>query len=142
MKKPLRVFVDSDVIVSSIISLSGAANFLVNQRNILLFGSNYSRQEIRLVAEKLGLKNNDIEGTFKRKLKVVVLEESLKKIKSDFADYVFDINDAHIVAGAVEAKAEFLISYNLRHYKTDKIKTEFGIILLTPALFLQYLRSL
>lgn len=142
MRKTLRVFVDSDVIVSSIISLSGAAYFLLNQRNLLLFSSNYSRQEIKLVAEELGLRSSDIEDTFKERLKIVVLGEGLKKIKNDFADYVYDVNDAHIVAGAVESGVKFLISYNIRHYKTDKIKTDFNIIILTPALFLQYLRSL
>lgn len=142
MRKPLRVFVDSDVIISSIISQSGAANFLLNQKNIFLFASNYSEQETNAAARELELKSTDLEGTFKKKLKVVTLKDGLKKIKADFTDYVFDVNDAHIVAGAVEAKVKFLISYNIRHYKTDKIKTDFNIILLTPALFLQYLRSL
>lgn len=142
MRKTLGVFVDSDVIISSIISQSGAANFLLNQRNLLLFSSNYSRQEIKLVAEELGLRSSDIEDTFTKRLKIVVLGEGLRKIKNDFADYVYDVNDAHIVAGAVESRVKFLISYNIRHYKTDKIKTDFNIIILTPALFLQYLRSL
>ena len=63
---------------------------------------------------------------------------SLKKI---YGGYVSDIKDIHIVAGAVISKADFLISYNLKHYHQDKIKQDFKIILLTPARFLQYLRS-
>ncbi len=36
MKQPLTVFVDSDVVVSSLISPSGAAFLLVNNSNLIL----------------------------------------------------------------------------------------------------------
>jgi len=141
MKKP-RVYVDSDVIISSIISQSGAASFIFNLKTINLFASNYSKKETKAVAERLGLKETKVNDLFEKKLEIVSLGDSLEKIKEKFADYITDKNDAHIVAGAVKAKSGFLISYNLRHYKTDRIKTNFGIVILTPALFLQYLRSL
>ena len=59
-----------------------------------------------------------------------------------FGQHSRDPNDAHIIAGAVKAKAQFLLTYNLKDYKIDKIKKDFGIIVTTPAKFLQYLRSL
>lgn len=140
MKKP-RVYVDSDIIISSLISQSGAANFILNLENINLLASNYSKKETEIVAERLGLKEVKVNELFEKKLEIVFLGDDLEKIKEKFADYVTDENDAHVVAGAVKTKARFLVSYNLRHYKTDKIKTDFNIILMTPAMFLQYLRS-
>ena len=66
------------------------------------------------------------------------LDDPLTKIKSEFKEYVLDINDAHIVVSARKASAQFLISYNTKHFKADK----FNIILTTPANLLQYLRSI
>jgi len=139
--KKLRLYTDSDVIISSLISQSGAASFIFSLKNINLFASNYSKKETKIVAERLGLKEGKVNELFGKKLEVVLLEDDLEKIKEKFTDCVTDKNDAHIVAGAVKTKAQFLISYNLRHYKADKIKTDFGMLLMTPAMFLQYLRS-
>ncbi len=55
---------------------------------------------------------------------------------------VRDTDDAHIAAGAREAKATFLVSYNIRHFEVDRLGQDFQIILLRPGLCLQYLRSL
>jgi len=139
--KKLRLYTDSDVIISSLISQSGAASFIFSLKNINFFASNYSKKETKIVVERLGLKEGKVNELFGKKLEVVLLEDDLEKIKEKFTDCVTDKNDAHIVAGAVKAKAQFLISYNLRHYKADKIKTDFGMLLMTPAMFLQYLRS-
>lgn len=75
-------------------------------------------------------------------LKVTILLESLSEIKESFKQYVLDENDAHILAGAKTAKADFLISYNVKDFKIDKIKKDLGILTLTPGNFLQYLRSI
>jgi len=77
----------------------------------------------------------------KYKLKIIKIIKSFTSLKKIYGGYVSDIKDIHIVAGAVISKADFLISYNLKHYHQDKIKQDFKIILLTPARFLQYLRS-
>jgi hypothetical protein len=65
----------------------------------------------------------------------------LETLHRDYAQFVIDPNDAHIVAGAHALNTSYLISYNLRHFKTDLIRDKLNIVLLTPALFLQYLRS-
>ena len=139
--KKLRVYVDSDVIISSLISQAGAASFIFSLKDIHLFASNYSKKETEIVAERLGLKEAKVKEIFERKLEIVFLTDSLENLKKKLAECVTDKDDAHIVAGAVKAKAQFLISYNLRHYKANRIKTDFDILLMTPAMFLQYLRS-
>ncbi len=139
----LKVFIDSDVVISSLISSEGAAYLLIN--NVLdleLYISNLSLKELEVVAERLKLEKNLLTELVSKRFQKVDLKDSNEKIKHLFDDYVLDIDDAHIAAGAKEGKVRFLISYNLRHYKLDKIKKDFGIIVLTPAQFLQYLRSL
>ena len=73
---------------------------------------------------------------------MIVIEKTQHEIKERYKDYVEDLNDAHIVAGAAESKAHFLITYNIRDFKIEKIKKDFDIIVLTPGMFLQYLRSI
>jgi len=142
---PQNVFVDTDVVISSLISKTGAANLLLTKASgkkggSKLFISNISRKEAQKVATRLGLKKADLEIIGKN-LNTVNLNESNKKLKKDFKDYVYDINDAHIVAGAKAANARFLLSYNIRDFKQEKIHKDFNLTILTPAQFLQYLRS-
>lgn len=142
MKPPPIVFVDSDVVISSLISKSGAAYLLINETSQELFISDVSYRELQIVAERLGLDKDILDDLVKRRFKTIRQKTTLSQVKEKYGDYVTDINDAHIVAGAVEAKARFLVSYNIKHFKTDKIKSDFKILLTTPARFLQYLRSL
>ncbi len=139
---PLKVFVDSDVIISSLISSTGAAFLLLNQTGGLQsFVSNVSLQELKTVVARLNLSEIKLNNLVANNFSIVQLNRSLEEIKSEFSGYVLDINDAHIVAGAQSASAQFLISYNTKHFKADKLKEKFNIILTTPANLLQYLRS-
>ncbi len=139
----LKVFVDSDVVISSLISTTGAAFLILNQTDDLeLFISNISNLELEKVTERLGLDTDRLKALIKERFTVIHLEEAIEKIKTNFAEYTFDIDDTHIVAGAKVAGIQFLISYNTKHFKADKLKEDFNIILTTPSNLLQYLRSI
>jgi len=137
-----KLFVDSDVVLSSLLSSKGAANFLLNEVDIKLSISNISLLEIERGIVKLNLDKNQLRRLTKNRLKLVELKESTKKIKESFKNYIFDEDDAHIVAGAQQAKAKVILSYNLKHFNRQKIKEDFGIVVLTPAQYLQYLRGM
>jgi len=141
MKRLPPIFVDSDIVVSSLISKTGATYLLINKTSVERWISNLSQKEIKIVAERLNLDKKKSKNIFTR-FKTIKLKEVTKKLKEKYISYVVDLNDAHILAGAIEAKTGFLVSYNLKHFKIDKIKADFKIIVLTPAKFLQYLRSL
>ena len=138
----MRIFVDSDVIISSFLSHSGAAYFLLNTSSIQLFISSLSKKELETVVERLGIRSDMLTTLIKNNLEVIILSESLPKIKESLKQYVLDENDAHILAGARAAKAKFLITYNVKDFKIDKIKKDLSILILTPGNFLQYLRSI
>ncbi len=137
-----KVFVDSDVIISSLISEKGAAHLLLNEQESNFVISSVSRKEVEKVANRLGIEQDELQVLIKKRLKIIKLAPDLKKIKSDFKDYASDPNDTHIIAGASRAKAKFLLTYNLKHFKRQKINEDLGIVVLTPAQYLQYLRSL
>lgn len=139
----MKAFVDSDVIISSLISKTGASHLLLNQpnRKTEFFVSNHSKNELRLVIKRMGLSQKTLKE-FLKKIKTTKLENQLKKVKKDYNEYVNDLDDAHIVAGASKSNSSFLITYKKMDFKREKIKRGLGINLMTPGQFLQYLRSI
>lgn len=138
----LKIFVDSDVIISSLISSKGAAFYLLNQTKENFYVSNHSIDELKIVVKRLNIEIKKLNALLTTKLKRVNTNKDLSQIKKQFTDYAADPNDCHIVSGAKDAEAKFLVTYNIKDFKPDKIKQDLNIIVTTPAKFLQYLRSL
>ncbi len=136
----INAFLDSDVIISSLISIFGASYQLINNKNINCFISNISYKELLFVVKKLNLDNKKLKAVVKKRLKVVKLLHN-KQIKLKYKNCVKDLNDAHIVAGAVESKVNFLITFNLKDFEINRIKEKYNIKIMTPGTFLQFLRS-
>jgi len=131
-----KVFIDSDVIISSLISTRGAAFLLLSAPNSQFYYSNLQVEELKNVCDRLNIPHN--------KLETILKNLSLKKIElgsNKYLSFVNDPGDAHILAGAHQSLAKFLITYNQKDFKSEKIKSKFNLTILTPALYLQYLRS-
>ncbi len=138
-----KVFVDSDVIISSLLSSSGAAYLLLNKiENLKLIISPLSLKELKIVTKRLGINEDKLDLLIQERFSMIPLLGDIKKRIQSFQQYVLDQNDAHIILGAKNVNANFLITYNTRHFKADSINEDLNIIVLTPAMFLQYLRSL
>lgn len=137
----IRVFVDSDVIISSLISKTGAAYFLMHDTRIDRFISDVSLFELKRVAEVLHIPKKDLQKLVETACQAVKIGERKSEFKG-IAAYTRDTNDAHIVLGGKSSKAKFIVTYNMRHFRVEKIREDFGIIVLPPAFLLQYLRSL
>ena len=105
-------FVDSDVIVSSLLSTKGASFFLFKRTKIKFFISSLSIKGLEIVTKRLDIEKSKFGTLVGKRLKTVVLKETKQKIEKKYQPYVFDQNDAHIIAGAVASKVNFLLSYN------------------------------
>lgn len=138
---PIRVFVDSDVIISSLISETGAAYLLMHDTRIDRFISDVSFAELKRVIAVLHLPQKNLQKFVQAQCTIVTIRERKNELKRMTA-YTRDTNDAHIVLGASQAKVKFLVTYNIKHFRAEKIREELGIIVLPPAFLLQYLRSL
>jgi predicted nucleic acid-binding protein len=138
---PLKVFIDTDVLITSLISKTGASYFLIKKTNVKLVASNFSKDEAYRVVKRLNLSKTSLDKTLKNRFSSTTIKEPMKKVKTKYQKYVLDINDAHIVAGAKEAQAKFLITYNIKHFDVEKIKNDLKILVMRPAQFLQYTRS-
>lgn len=139
---PVRVLVDSDVIISSLLSQTGAAYLLMHDARLSRFVSDVSLDELRRVARTLNVHQAVLEKLVKTRCERVSLGSKRKTWAKSLYGYTTDVNDLHIVAGAKEAKARFLVTYNMKHFLVEKIRDELGMIVLPPAFLLQYLRSL
>ncbi len=142
MAQKIKVFVDSDVIISSQISNLGAAYFLLNETDLQLYISNLSLVELIDVGKKLKIETRRLVSLVKKRFNQVNLKENSRELERQFNDYTKDPEDIHVVAGATLAGVDFLLTYNMKDYKIDKIKRDFNLICLRPAQLLQYLRSL
>lgn len=140
----IKIFIDSDVVISSVISSKGASNIVVQNKynHLRSFISNFSYEELNRTADKLGIDKSKMEKILKNKFKLVKLKQGKEEILNKYGNHTYDIEDAHIVAGAVEAKSKFLVTFNTKDYKADKIYQDFGIRVIVPGELLQYLRSL
>ena len=138
----MKIFVDSDVVISSLISSKGAAFFLLHQTGLDFYISNISLSELEIVVERLKLNRRKLHVLVKDKLYLLKLQASVGELREKYNEYVSDPHDAHIISGARSGKVKFLITYNIKHFRIDKIKRDFNIIVTTPGNFLQYLRSL
>ncbi|MFH1281086.1 MAG: PIN domain-containing protein [Candidatus Beckwithbacteria bacterium] len=130
MKKVRKIFLDSDVIISALISKKGAASWLINETKVKKIISNTVLVEVTSRLNELIKKN---------KIKIIKINKSDVK---ESEQYVNDKNDAHVLAGAVKAEVTFLLSYNLKDYKLETIKRNLDIIIYRPAQYLQFFRSL
>lgn len=141
MTFPRTVFLDSDVVISSLLSRRGAAHLLIRQTDVQKWISNLSRKEIIIVAERLGIADEAAKQILALP-RVVKLTDNADEIRKKFENYVDDPNDAHVVAGAVAAGVGYVVTYNLKHFRVENIRSDFELVVMTPGTFLQYLRSL
>ena len=127
-----KIFLDSDVIISSLISNLGASYQLINNVSSICFISDASYKELLSVVKKLDLKDNKLKNLVKEKLRIIKLQKDKKGAIKDYKNFVKDLNDTHIVAGAVESKVNFLITFNLRDFEINRIKEKYNIKIMTP----------
>ena len=134
----IKVFLDSDVVVSALLSQTGASYDILKNPQIGKTISETIRTEVIEVAKRLNISFTD-EKVFKE-MEVISLKIDKTRLVKNYLPYVLDEEDSHVVAGASKAKVRFLLTHNIKHYHTEKIKRDLGIITIKPGMFLQYLR--
>ena len=137
----IQVFLDTDVVISALLSKTGASYELIKNPEVSKIVSKTVQKEINEVTKRLNIDKRETKRIFKN-IRATPLNLTKKEVFEEYKKFVFDEKDSHVVAGANRAKSRFLLTHNLKHYQVDKIKAEFGILVLKPGNFLQYLRSL
>lgn len=137
---PNKVFLDTDVVISSFLSQKGAAYKLINKQQISKIISRSVKEEAAEVIKRININPKKVSWLSK-KVRIVQLDQVKEKIIKTYSPFVFDHEDSHIVAGAHLSGCQFLLTYNLKNYDREKIKNKLKIIIMKPGNFLQYLRS-
>ena len=135
----IRVFFDSDVVISALLSKSGAAAILTKLDSIERIISSLSRLEIEGVSKRLDIPDRQVQSLIKTSFFETRLAQAAP---GKFVHFAIDKNDAHIVAGAASSSVSFLVSYNTKDFRCDLIRSELGIVILKPGQLLQYLRCM
>jgi len=137
----IKIFPDTDVLIPSLISKSGAAHFIVNELKVSKLTTQYSVDEMKAVVKRLKLSKKNTENIFAKGFETTKLSDSLSALAKSYEGYLLDKYDSHILAGAVVGKADFLLTYNLKHFKSDVIRKDFKLIVMCPGDFMQFIRS-
>lgn len=135
----IKVFLDSDVIISSLLSKTGASYEILKNPQITKVVSETIKAEVNDVARRLNIIFSN-ENIF-RKMEVISLKLDKARLVKTYLPYVLDEEDSHVVAGVVNSKSRFLLTHNIKHYQVEKMKRDLEIITMKPGIFLQYLRS-
>ncbi|OGH47607.1 MAG: hypothetical protein A3A51_04605 [Candidatus Levybacteria bacterium RIFCSPLOWO2_01_FULL_39_10] len=136
----IQVFLDSDVIISSLLSKTGASFEIIRTPKVEKIISKFIEGETREVSKRLKIKEKSVKKGL-QKIGQVSISLTKEEIVKKYKRYVFHGVDSHVIAGAHKSKSKFLLTHNIKHYKINKIRNELEILVLKPGNFLQYLRS-
>lgn len=134
------VFLDTDVLISSILSTQGAAHYVIYKLNVKKHITQYSLVEIEEVSKRLAISPKKLLDTIENDFKTKTLNETYQKCEELYSNYVADVNDSHIVAGAVVSDVQYLLTYNKKHFRSSELLRDFNIIIMTPGEFMQFMR--
>lgn len=130
-----RVFIDSSVLMAAAISPTGSARELINQgfteKIDLYISLDVAEETERNLRRKAPHWLNYFYKTYES-LSLTSVKPTKKQILN-VAKFVVG-KDAPIVAGAIAAKADFLVSFDRKHLleKREEIETNFNIKVVTP----------
>lgn len=135
----INVFLDSDVLIASLLSHQGASFEILSNTSINKIITKTIRDEVTDVAKRLDISLS--HDCIFQKLDIRSIRLNKTRIVKTYLSYVLDVEDSHVVAGAHVARTQFLLTHNTKHYHLELIKRNLNIITMKPGNFLQYLRS-
>lgn len=136
-KKPLRVFLDSNIILSGLLSDKGAPRIILDLLSIglpFLIGLT-GRYNLVEIERNLKKKMPGILSVYKAyfpklNLKIIPLprKEELKEYFGKVAD-----KDIPVLVSAIRGKADFLVTGDKQHFEKLKMRGEYPLRIVTPS---------
>lgn len=147
MKKPtprIKVFIDTSVLIAGVASVSGASatvldlceaesiQMVISHQVLVEADRNFSAKLPRLVTQF---------RQFIRNISPLMVEDP-PAAAVEGAAALIDRKDAAILAAAIEAKVDYLLTLDKRHFLKQKIQRDIQIEVCTPADFLKIFERL
>ncbi len=138
-KKP-RIFLDANVIFSALYSLKGAPNAILEAYLDGRLGVVVSRQVLEEIISNIHKKRPDLLPRLYFFLEQAPFEIQPDPSVEEVAQWAKVINppDAPILAAAIAAGSDFLVTGNTTHF-TPEVARKAKLCILTPAQFIQHL---
>lgn len=138
-----RIFADSSVLIAGVGSRQGASRAMLVMAEIGLFKLIVSRQVLAECERNLRKKLPRTLPIFAELLTAIELEivPDPSLAESQKWEPIIEAKDAPILAAAIEAKAERLLSLNTKDF-TAEVARQSGLIIQTPDEFIQAIREI
>ncbi len=138
-KRRLRIFLDSNVLFSALYSSSGAPRIILSHiidgKLKLVISEQVLEEVVRTVKDKIP----DTLADLRKLLVSIPLEITEDQSPEDVAQWteMIDIGDAGVLAAAVKAQPDYLITRDRHFFENPGIADKSGLKILTPAQFLE-----
>ncbi len=142
MPKKLEVFLDTSAILAGLNSPNGAAGVILAACFAKQITPIISPGVIEEANRNIGLKFPLLVTAWQSFLLLppkVTKNPSIKQVHEAFE--ILPTSDAPILAAAIAAKPDFLITWNIRHFMRKEVLGTVNFSILTPGDFLQYIRQ-
>jgi predicted nucleic acid-binding protein len=137
-----KVFLDTSALMAGILSPTGAAHEVLRLCEAGVVQAVVSRQVLVEADRNLSAKVPSLLSEYRVFLKqvypLVVEDPSANGVER--AGGVIHPNDAPILAAAIEAQVDFLITWNTRHFQKRSVQSYARFPILTPGEFLDAFR--
>ncbi|HBR21004.1 MAG TPA: putative toxin-antitoxin system toxin component, PIN family [Nitrospiraceae bacterium] len=138
-----KVFLDTSALIAGIASVKGAARAVLQLAETGLIEIIVSRQVIVEADRNIEDKLPEMLGEYRKFIEllapVLVDDPSFVEIKRFLT--VINSDDAPILAAAVNADADFLITWDKKHFIGKNIHVHSNMKIVTPGEFLKYFRE-
>lgn len=138
-KRRVKVFLDTSALIAGIASSKGSAREALRLAEAGLIDVFVSRQVVVEADRNIEAKLPELIKEYRAFMKVfepvLVDDPSVKEIKK-FLRFI-NPGDAPILAAAVSSGADYLITWDKKHFITPKVKSYAGIKIITPGDFLK-----
>ena len=139
-----QVFLDSSVLVSGVISQTGASSAILDLGEAgeikIILSKGVLVETDRVFERKFPALLGDFREFIKNLSPVIINDPNLQEIQA--AEKVIDQGDAIILAAAKKISLHSLISLDTKHFHTSKVRLFLKSPVLTPAQFLQEFRKI
>ena len=141
-KKP-NVFLDTSALIAGVASSKGAARAVLQLAEVGLIEVIVSKQVIveadRNIEEKIPEMLNEYRE-FIKILNPLLVDDPCQKECEKYLKVINSV-DAPILAAAVGSGADFLITWDKKHFMRKNIQTHSNFKIVTPGEFLKYFRK-
>ena len=143
-KKKLKAFLDTSALIAGIASSSkGAARAVLQLAEVSLIEVIVSKQVIveadRNIEEKIPEVLNEYRE-FIRTLSPIYVDDPSQKEYEKFCK-VINPDDAPILASAIGSGADFLVTWDKKHFMHKDVQTYSNLKIVTPGEFLKHFRK-